>query len=164
MLAAALDRGIIFLGFSEDLDLGFRLKETMALLNGTFAPAGKTGPGRSLLESLSEELNEYFNGTRKKFSLPLVPAGTAFQKKAWKALLNVPYGEVWSYSRQAAVMGNGSAVRAVGSADGKNRIPIIIPCHRIVKKDGSFGGYAGGVWRKEFLLQLEQKNKSRGNL
>lgn len=163
MLAAASDEGLFFLGFPEDLELGYKLKAAMSMLGGRFVPSAGESPGNMILEKLGMELKEYFAGSREEFSVPLILLGTGFQKRAWKTLLKIPYGEVWSYSRQAEVMGNSSAVRAVGSANGKNRIPVVIPCHRIIRKDGSAGGYAGGLWRKEFLLNLERKTFRREN-
>lgn len=101
------------------------------------------------------QLQEYFEGKRRVFKLPLNVDGTLFQKKAWEALLTIPYGETRSYSEQAATMGTPKAVRAVGTANGKNPIGIIIPCHRVIGKGGNLSGYAGGVAIKQFLLQLE---------
>ena len=101
-------------------------------------------------------LNEYFDGKRKTFDgLPLRPEGTEFQKKAWDALLTIPYGETRSYKEQAETIGNVKACRAVGSANGKNPISIIIPCHRVIGSDRSLVGYGGGLEMKEALLELE---------
>lgn len=101
------------------------------------------------------QLQEYLEGSRKVFELPLGFDGTPFQNRAWKALLTIPYGETRSYSEQAAIMGTPKAVRAVGTANGRNPIGIIIPCHRVIGKAGNLSGYAGGVAIKQFLLQLE---------
>ena len=106
------------------------------------------------------QLQEYFDGNRKTFELPLNFDGTPFQNRAWKALLTIPYGETRSYSEQAAIMGNPKAVRAVGTANGKNPIGIIIPCHRVIGKAGNLSGYAGGVAIKQFLLQLEAATRN----
>lgn len=109
-------------------------------------------------EDLSEcvqQLSEYFNGTRKKFNLKLNPQGTDFQKCVWNELLNVPYGKTRTYLEQTKKLGNIKAIRAVASANGKNPIWIIIPCHRIIGSDGSLTGYAGGIWRKKWLLEHE---------
>lgn len=108
---------------------------------------------------MDQQLREYFEGKRRDFDLPLVVLGTEFQQKAWRALLEIPYGEVRSYGQQARAMGNAKAVRAVGKANGDNRIAIILPCHRVVAVDGSLTGYGGGLWRKKFLLELEAEGE-----
>lgn len=101
------------------------------------------------------QLDEYFEGNRKEFDLKLKPQGTAFQQKVWKALLEVPFNSTKSYLQQSQIVGDVKAIRAVGTANGKNPISIIIPCHRIIGSDGSLTGYAGGVWRKKWLLEHE---------
>lgn len=104
-----------------------------------------------------KQLDEYFKGKRKVFSVPLEANGTEFQKKVWKALFEIPYGETRSYKDIAVTIKNEKAVRAVGAANGKNPIGIIIPCHRVIGSDGSLTGYAEGVWRKAWLLEHELK-------
>ncbi|HEX7046190.1 MAG TPA: methylated-DNA--[protein]-cysteine S-methyltransferase [Gammaproteobacteria bacterium] len=101
------------------------------------------------------QLEEYFAGKRKDFDLPLAPAGTVFQQSVWKALMTIPFGKAVSYSDIANSIGNPNAVRAVGLANGRNPIPIVIPCHRVIGKDGSLTGYGGGLPIKEKLLALE---------
>ena len=108
-----------------------------------------------VLLQCKQELEEYFRGERRVFTVPLEPKGTAFQKKVWQALLDIPYGEVRSYGEIAAAIGNPKAVRAVGGANHVNPIPIIIPCHRVVAADRSLGGYAFGSGPKEILLDTE---------
>ena len=103
------------------------------------------------------QLDEYFRGERKTFDLPLAPKGTDFQKKVWNALQKIPYGETKTYGEIAAAVGNPKAARAVGMANNKNPIGIIIPCHRVVGADGKLVGYAGGMDKKEWLLQIERK-------
>ena len=110
-----------------------------------------------LLKLTADMLREYFAGERTTFDLPLRPAGTEFQKKAWDALLTIPYGQTRSYKEQAEVVGNPKACRAVGAANGKNPISIIIPCHRVIGASGSLTGYGGGVELKKKLLELEQR-------
>lgn len=110
-----------------------------------------------LLVRLEEELREYFEGKRKIFTLPLAPDGTPFQKKVWETLRIIPYGETISYAEEAKLFGNAKAIRAVASANGRNPISILIPCHRVIAAGGGLGGYSGGVWRKEFLLALEKE-------
>ena len=108
-----------------------------------------------------QQLDEYFLGNRKEFELNLSPSGTEFQGKVWTELLKVPFGKTRSYLEQSKKLGDVKAIRAVASANGKNPISIIIPCHRIVGSDGSLTGYAGGVWRKKWLLEHENGNKQQ---
>lgn len=110
-----------------------------------------------LLLQLERELNEYFCKKRQTFTLPLSPSGTEFQKGVWNTLLKIPYGKTVSYAKEAQMLGSPKAVRAVANANGKNPIAILIPCHRVISSNGSIGGYTGGVWRKEFLLSLENR-------
>jgi methylated-DNA-[protein]-cysteine S-methyltransferase len=114
------------------------------------------------LVTLKAELEEYFEGKRNSFSVSLNPQGTPFQMAVWRVLCDIPYGSVISYSQEAQMLSHPSAVRAVANANGKNPIPIIIPCHRVIAKDGGIGGYSGGLWRKEFMLELERKNSEKG--
>lgn len=107
------------------------------------------------LKSCMMQLEEYFNGQRKTFSVRLNPLGTDFQKRVWDKLLNIPFGKRTSYMKQTLQLGDEKAIRAVASANGKNPIWIIIPCHRVVGSDGSLTGYAGGLWRKKWLLEHE---------
>lgn len=110
-----------------------------------------------ILNKVIQQLDEYFTGQRTQFELPLAASGTPFQQSVWHALCKIPYGEVWSYQQLAEAMGNPKAVRAVGLANGKNPISIIVPCHRVIGKNGQLTGYAGGLERKAFLLELEQR-------
>ncbi|MBL4939267.1 MAG: methylated-DNA--[protein]-cysteine S-methyltransferase [Lutibacter sp.] len=107
------------------------------------------------LQICVQQLKEYFAGTRKQFDLKLNPQGTDFQKRVWNELLNVSHGKTRSYLEQSKKLGDAKAIRAVASANGKNPIWIIIPCHRIIGSDGSLTGYAGGLWRKKWLLEHE---------
>lgn len=109
-----------------------------------------------LLLQLETQLNEYFTGNRTAFTLSLNPKGTLFQKEVWKTLLTIPYGQTISYAQEAQIFGNPKAIRAVASANGRNPIAILIPCHRVIATGGGLGGYSGGLWRKEFLLNLEK--------
>jgi methylated-DNA-[protein]-cysteine S-methyltransferase len=101
------------------------------------------------------QLNEYFAGTRRDFDLPLRLDGTPFQTRVWRELLEIPYGETWSYGQLAKRIGNPSASRAVGLANGRNPISIVVPCHRVIGADGSLTGYGGGLERKRWLLAHE---------
>lgn len=107
------------------------------------------------LQECVRQLDEYFKGERKIFSLKLNPEGTEFQQKVWNELQQIPYGETRSYLEQSEKLGDTKAIRAVASANGKNPIWIVIPCHRIIGSDGSLTGYAGGIWRKRWLLEHE---------
>lgn len=110
-----------------------------------------------LLKKAAEQLSEYFAGKRKEFELPLNPNGTEFQKKVWDMLKTIPYGERWSYKQVAEAIGNPKACRAVGMANNKNPIMIVVPCHRVVGSNGKLVGYAGGLDIKEKLLYLEEE-------
>ncbi|KHS57464.1 MULTISPECIES: methylated-DNA--[protein]-cysteine S-methyltransferase [Terrisporobacter] len=109
-----------------------------------------------LIKECFKQLKEYFEGNRMKFDLPLDARGTEFQKKVWNELLNIPYGETKSYKDIAVAIGNEKACRAIGMANNKNPIPIIIPCHRVIGSNGKLVGYAGGVNVKEKLLNIEK--------
>jgi len=111
-----------------------------------------------LLKKCALQLDEYFRGKRKVFHLPLLLDGTAFQKKVWQELEKIPYGKTLAYSDIAAMVGNPRAVRAVGGANNRNPVSIIVPCHRVIGKDGTLTGYGGGLWRKEWLLEHEKQN------
>ncbi len=108
-----------------------------------------------LLTETARQLQEFFEGTRKAFTIPLELRGTEFQKKVWNAVLKIPYGSTTSYAQIAERIGNPGAVRAVGAANGRNPIAIIVPCHRVIGSDGELCGYGGGLWRKEKLLSIE---------
>jgi methylated-DNA-[protein]-cysteine S-methyltransferase len=113
------------------------------------------------LEECVQQLDEYFKGTRSEFSLNVILQGTAFQKNVWNQLMKIPFGETVTYKDLASRIGNTKAVRAVGNANGKNRIAIIVPCHRVIGSNGTLVGYASGVWRKEWLLKHESDVLSR---
>ena len=121
--------------------------------------AGWTESSTGALAETVRQLREYFAGKRTEFDLPLAPEGTDFQRKVWRTLQEIPYGETISYGELAKRVGNPKASRAVGSANGKNRIPIVIPCHRVIAGDGTLGGFGGGLPTKEKLLALESTRK-----
>ncbi|MGN1132805.1 MAG: methylated-DNA--[protein]-cysteine S-methyltransferase [Ruminococcus sp.] len=114
-------------------------------------------PSPLIIKAISQ-LEEYFDGKRKAFDLPVSPKGTDFQKKVWQTLMEIPYGETQSYKEIAVKVGNPKAYRAVGMANNKNPIAIVIPCHRVIGKNGELTGYAGGNSKKLFLIKLEQNN------
>jgi methylated-DNA-[protein]-cysteine S-methyltransferase len=117
----------------------------------------KTSPVPSCLKDAVQQIDEYFQGKRKKFSLNLILKGTEFQKKVWRELLKIPSGRTASYKDIAVAIGREKAVRAVGNANRLNKISIIIPCHRVIGSNGTLVGYGGGLWRKKWLLEHEQK-------
>ena len=109
----------------------------------------------AVLQEAVLQLNAYFEGKRNSFDFKLNPKGTEFQLKVWKALLEIPYGKTRTYLEQSKVLGDVKAIRAVASANGKNPLWIVVPCHRVIGTDGSLTGYAGGLWRKKWLLEHE---------
>lgn len=111
-----------------------------------------------ILVEAREQLKEYFSGKRKDFDLPLVVDGTTFQKKAWRQLTRIPYGKTLSYEQQAKKLGDAKKARAVGTANSCNPISIVVPCHRVIAKNGTLSGFGGGIENKQYLLELEQRN------
>lgn len=114
-----------------------------------------------VLSDAVSQLNEYFEGKRSSFTFKFNPKGTDFQKKVWKGLLDIPYGKTRTYMEQSKILGNSKAIRAVATANGKNPLWIAIPCHRVIGTDGSLTGYAGGLWRKKWLLEHENPTKQQ---
>lgn len=110
----------------------------------------------SVLAQCKKELSEYFTGKRKDFEVPISQAGTEFQQRVWNELSKIPYGKTVSYNFIAESLGDKKSVRAVGTSNGKNQLSIIVPCHRVIGSDGSLTGYAGGLWRKKWLLNHEK--------
>lgn len=153
MIACACDEGICLLEFTDRKMLETQIKNICRLMKASIIQ-GTNGH----LDTLSRQLEEYFAGKRKNFTVPLVFPGTAFQQKVWNALLQIPYGQTRSYKAQSEIIGMPNAMRAVANANGCNRIGIIIPCHRVIGEDGSLTGYGGGLWRKQWLLELERNN------
>lgn len=127
-------------------------------------PAEKRGwtldPKHAVLQQASAQLREYFDGKRTTFTLPLHFAGTSFQERVWQEIARIPYGKTISYSELARRAGKPQAIRAAGTNTGRNPLGIVIPCHRVLAKDGGIGGYAGGLERKRYLLELEQKSRN----
>lgn len=114
------------------------------------------------LAEMTDQLQRYFNGQLKEFNLPLKPAGTAFQLKVWNLLTEIPYGKTTTYGAVAEKLGLKNGARAVGLANSLNPVPIIIPCHRVIGQKGALTGYAGGIWRKEWLLRMESMFSPEG--
>lgn len=123
--------------------------------------AGAIEEADEVLLDAKRQIEEYLGGWRRMFDLPLAPEGTEFQQEVWRALGEIPFGVTMSYQDLARRLGKEKAVRAVGMANGRNPISIIIPCHRVIGADGSLTGYGGGLWRKEFLLDFEGARPKR---
>ncbi|MBI5214191.1 MAG: methylated-DNA--[protein]-cysteine S-methyltransferase [Ignavibacteriae bacterium] len=151
LVVAATSEGICLLEFTERrmLDAQF------ASLRKYFKCAIVPGENEHI-KLLKHQLKQYFDGTLKRFTVKLIYPGTPFQQNVWNQLLKIPYGKTVSYEAIAKRVGSPGACRAVGTANGMNRIAIVIPCHRVVNKDGELGGYGGGLWRKKKLLELER--------
>jgi len=150
MVACATEEGLCLLEFIDRRAFVTELKDLKRLLRASIEP----GTNKHL-KAVEKQLNEYFEGKRKKFDLPLITPGTKFQQKVWQKLLDIPYGETRSYKQQSISVGNLGAIRAVGTANGANRISIIVPCHRVIGEDGTLTGYGGGLNRKRWLLDFE---------
>ena len=134
------------------------VSDGLALLSIEFEGShGSEGLEQSddILQQTAQQLAEYFSGRRRQFSLPLAAAGTAFQQQVWSALRQIPFGELRSYRDIATEIGNNKAVRAVGAANGRNPIAIVVPCHRVIGSNGSLTGFTGGLAAKRALLELE---------
>ncbi len=153
LVAGATDDGVCLLEFSDRRMLEAQLRTIRQRFKTPAVPGMNAH-----LERLQQELADYFAGQLHDFSAPLVYPGTPFQERVWKELLRIPYGETRSYEEIAEAVGTPKAQRAVGRANGLNRIAIVIPCHRVVNKDGRLGGYGGGLRRKQFLLDLERSS------
>ncbi len=150
MAAAATEAGLCRLVFADPAAVTSPLAALPAALRERLLPADG-----AVLAQLRAELAEYFAGTRRAFEVPLETPGTDFQQRVWAALRHIPYGETCSYADIARAIGQPKAVRAVGHANGQNRVAIVIPCHRVINADGRLGGYGGGVARKAQLLAVE---------
>ena len=159
MIAGANDSGVCVLEFTDRRMLEQQLATLRKRFNAAFVP----GEHRHL-DRLRDQLQEYFAGGRQTFTVPLAAPGTPFEERVWRALQEIPYGETRSYADIARQVGSPAAVRAVGRANGMNRIAIVIPCHRVVNKSGELGGYGGGLWRKRRLLHLESRGPAAGTL
>jgi len=152
LVAGAVRDGVCLLEFTDRRMLATQLESLRKHFKLPLVP------GTTLhLKQLKTELSEYFEGRRREFTVPLTYPGSDFQRRVWQELLRVPYGETRSYNEIALAVGVPRACRAVGRTNGLNRIAIVIPCHRVVNKDGRLGGYGGGLRRKEYLLRLEQR-------
>ena len=149
----ATDKGVCLVEFTDRRMIETQINRLRKSMKTEFVQGE-----HNYISKLETQLDEYFNGKRMSFDIPLVLTGSDFQKKAWDALMKIPYGETRSYQQQAIKIGDKNAVRAVARANGDNKISIIVPCHRVIGKDGKLAGYGGGLWRKKYLIDLEQSN------
>lgn len=150
MLACSTDEGICLLEFVDSPNLEVALKDISKDINDPIV-----SQSCDIIDNLANQLTAYFERRLETFNVPLYLVGTDFQKKVWSSLLNIDFGKTITYKEQALALGDIKAIRAVASANGANKIPIIIPCHRVVGSNGSLTGYSGGIWRKKYLLDLE---------
>jgi len=153
MLAGATDNGICLLEFIDSDRIERQLRRVQKLFRAELI----TDRNRHL-NTLSIQLEQYFAGSRKEFDLVVVALGTPFQQAVWKELVKIPYGKTISYKEEAERIGRPTAVRAVARANGANPISVVIPCHRVIGKNGKLVGYGGGLGRKQWLLDLERKH------
>jgi AraC family transcriptional regulator of adaptative response/methylated-DNA-[protein]-cysteine methyltransferase len=151
MVAGATDAGLCLLEYTDRRMLERQLADLRSRFDAALVPSR-----HPLVDQAGRELDEYFAGTRTTFTVPTAARGTPFEARVWAELAAIPYGETRSYEDVARALGNAAAVRAVGRANGRNPIAVIVPCHRVVNKNGELGGYGGGLWRKRRLLHLEQ--------
>lgn len=152
LLLGATDEAVVLVEFAATDRIETQFERLRKHFDRSFAHL----PNHPLLRQLRSELDEYFSGARREFQVPVRFQGSAFQERVWSALQHIPYGETCSYAAIARTLGDPKATRAVGTANGSNPIAIVIPCHRVVNANGELGGYGGGRWRKEVLLDLEQ--------
>jgi len=151
MLALASPQGLCLLEFCDQVHLAREVAQVQAA-----HAAARVEPGESAITAqTADELAQYFAGARRVFTVPLDWVGTAFQKAVWQVLLGIPFGQTCSYVEQARALGRPTAARAVAAANGRNKIPIIVPCHRVIGSDGSLTGFGAGLPRKRALLTLE---------
>lgn len=155
MIAAATDAHLLLLEFADRRMLETQIKRLRKLVSPSFVPGDN-----DILAQTQREIGEYFAGERTTFDVPITLPGTEFQQAVWAGLQTIPYGETRSYAQQAERIGRPAAVRAVGKANGDNRLAIIVPCHRVVGADGALTGYGGQLWRKRALLELERSGPS----
>ncbi len=158
LLAAATKKAVCFVEFSDRRQLEFNYQQIRKRFGMPILPTTN-----HVLEQLRAELACYFQGDQQRFSVRMELNGTPFQERVWKQLAQIPHGETISYEELAGRIGQPSAVRAVARANGMNRISILIPCHRVIGKDGELTGYGGGLWRKRLLLELEKTGHLPGN-
>ena len=151
--------------FTTPLGIAKILGDTNGIASITIIDQGELSAEiPSVLQQAVTELQEYFEGKRTDFTFKINPEGTPFQQKVWQGLLAIPFGKTMSYLQLAQKLGDVKAIRAVASANGKNPLWIVVPCHRVIGTDGSLTGYAGGLWRKKWLLAHENPSKQQSFL
>lgn len=150
-IAGATDEGLCLFEYADRRALETQLKA----IRDHFGVGAVPGVNEHIEQTITQ-IGEYFDGSRRQFDLSLILHGTEFQEKVWRQLLEIPYGATMSYEQMAQAIGRPGAQRAVGTANGRNPMAVIIPCHRVVRNDGTLGGYGGGLWRKQLLLDHEQ--------
>ncbi|MGI5975125.1 MAG: methylated-DNA--[protein]-cysteine S-methyltransferase [Paludibacter sp.] len=153
MIACASKKGICMFEFADQEHIELQISRISKAFKVTLLEGENPH-----FDTLRQQLKEYFKGECKEFNIPLDLVGTDFQKKVWKSLIEIPYGSTISYGEQAKLIGKPKAVRAVANANAKNKVSIILPCHRVIGADGKLTGYGGGLWRKEKLLELEKQH------
>ena len=151
MVVAATDSAVCLLEFADRRMLETQLKRVQKIYGAVFVPGSN-----ALIEQTESQIAQYFDGKRKEFSIPIDATGSEFQMQVWNRLQDIPYGQTTSYEKIAVSIDKPGASRAVGRANGDNRFAIVIPCHRVIRSDGSISGYGGGIWRKKWLLEHEQ--------
>lgn len=151
MLAISDEKSLYLLEFAERRGLEREIERLRVKIKTEIIP-GNTSP----IDSIKSELKSYFEGSLKKFKTPLQLFGSSFQQSVWSELMRIPYGETRSYAEQAIAIGKETAYRAVANANGANQLAIVIPCHRIINKNGDLGGYGGGIHRKKWLIAHEK--------
>ncbi|NAW50371.1 methylated-DNA--[protein]-cysteine S-methyltransferase [Elizabethkingia argentiflava] len=151
MIVCAVNKGICLLEFMDQKNLEKQLRSLSKKLNAEIVEREHLH-----FKQLEEELKGYFDGKKFHFDVPIFTTGTEFQEKVWSLLREIPMGEIRTYKQQSELLGNSKAIRAVGTANGINKIAILIPCHRVIGSNGELVGYAGGIWRKQKLLELEK--------
>ncbi len=156
MLAIADDEALLLLEFTSRTDLDDQVRTLQRI-----DPRPIVEASNSILERIQAELNDFFSSKLDSFTVPIKIQGSSFQETVWHELLRIPYGETISYQELGKRIGYDQAARAVGSANGQNRLAIVIPCHRVIRADGSTGGYAGGTEQKQWLLDHESRFQSK---
>ena len=156
MIGGTTTEGICLLEFINRIRLEKELVDLQKMLNAVII-AGRN----QYSDQLEKEVGEYFEGKRKVFSVPVHTPGNEFSKSVWRMLMNIPYGQTWTYKKQAEMLNNPKAIRAIGTTNGRNRLAIIIPCHRVIGSNGSLVGYAGGIEKKKWLLNFEREHSEK---
>lgn len=159
MCCGVFEEKLVLLEFDHESRATKQIKQLESLLN-----TKSIEENTSLSQQVQTQLDEYFSKTRKDFELPIHFIGSPFQQKVWNSLLEIPFGRTTSYQQQAIKYGDVKAIRAVARANGENRMGIVVPCHRVIGSNGALTGYAGAVWRKKALLELEGAFSKQGSL